>query len=57
MKWPGMWHVLRRMLMGKPEGTRIFGKPKLRWEDNIKRDLKEIGRKGLNWFNLAQDRD
>ena len=42
--------------MGKPEGKRPLGRPKHRWEDNIKMDLPEVGREGLDWIGLAQDR-
>ena len=43
--------------MGKPEGKRLFGRPGLRWEDNIKMDLKEVGCGGVDWIDLGQDRD
>jgi len=46
-----------RVLVGKPEGKRQLGRPRLRWEDNIKIDLPEVGCEGLNWIELAQDRD
>jgi hypothetical protein len=46
-----------RMLMGKPEGKRPLGRPRRRWEDNIKMNLQEIGGGGGNWMELAQDRD
>ena len=42
--------------MGKPEGKKPLGRPRLRWEDNIKMDLQEVGRGG-DWMDLAQDRD
>ena len=42
--------------MGKPEGKRPLGRPRLRWEDNIKMDLQEVGGAG-DWMELAQDRD
>ena len=42
--------------MGKPEGQKPIGKPKCRWDDNIKLDLKEVDG-GRFWINLAQDRD
>jgi len=42
--------------VGKPEGKRPFGRPRYRWEDNIKMDLREVGRGG-DWVELAQDRD
>jgi hypothetical protein len=46
-----------RILVGKPEGKRPLGKPRRRWMDNIKIDLREIGRGGVEWTDLAQDRD
>jgi hypothetical protein len=46
-----------RALVGKPEGRRPLGKPRRRWEDNIKMDLREVGWGGMDWINLAQDRD
>jgi hypothetical protein len=46
-----------RALVGKPEGRRPLGRPRLRWEDNIKVDLREAGWGGIDWINLAQDRD
>jgi len=42
---------------GKPEGKIPIGKPRIRWEDNIKMDLQEVGCGGMNWIELAQDRD
>jgi hypothetical protein len=62
MKWVG--HVARmgegrgfdRILVGKPEGKRPLGRPRRRWEDNIKMDMREIGIDGANWIRLAQDR-
>jgi hypothetical protein len=41
----------------KPEGRRPLGRPRRRWEDYIKMDLREVGWGGMNWINLAQDRD
>jgi len=41
---------------GKPEGKRLLGRPRRRWEDNIKMDLKEVGWRGMDWIVLAQDR-
>jgi hypothetical protein len=43
-------------LVGRPEGKRPLGRPRLRWEDNIKLDLREIGIYWTNWIHLAQDR-
>ena len=61
--WAG--HVARigegrdvcRILVGKPEGKRPLGRPRRRWEDNIKMDLQEVGCGGIDWIELAQDRD
>ena len=46
-----------RVLLGKPEGKRLLGRPRRRWEDNIKMDLQELGCGGMDWMGLAQDRD
>ena len=46
-----------RVLMGKPEGKRPLGRPRCRWEDNIKMDLKEVGCDSGDWIYLAEDRD
>ena len=46
-----------RVLVGKPQGKRPLGRPRRRWEDNIKMDLREVGRGGMHWIDLAQDRD
>jgi hypothetical protein len=46
-----------RILVGKPEGKRPQGRPRRRWEDNIKMDLREIGWGVMDWIDLAQDRD
>jgi hypothetical protein len=43
--------------VGKPEGKRPLERPKSRWVDNIKMDLREIGWGGMYWMDLAQDRD
>ena len=43
--------------MGKPEGKRPLGRPRPRWEDNIKMDLLEVGWGVIDWIDLAQDRD
>jgi len=44
-------------LVGKPEGKRPLGRPRSRWEDNIKMNLQEVGCGGMDWIELAQDRD
>jgi hypothetical protein len=46
-----------RILVGKPEGKRQLGRLRRRWEDSIKIDLREIGCGGMDWIDLAQDRD
>jgi hypothetical protein len=46
-----------RVLVGKPEGKRPLGRPRRRWEVNIKMDLKEVGGGCGDWMELAQDRD
>jgi hypothetical protein len=46
-----------RLLAGKPEEKRPFGRPRHRWEDNIKTDLKDISWEGMGWVDLSQDRD
>jgi len=46
-----------RVLVGKPEGKRPLGRPRRRWEDNIKMDLQEEGCGVMDWIELAQDRD
>ena len=46
-----------RVLVGKPEEKRPLGRPRRRWEDNNKMDLYEVGCGGMDWFELAQDRD
>ncbi|KAJ4447597.1 hypothetical protein ANN_09604 [Periplaneta americana] len=63
LRWAG--HVTRmgesrnayRVLVGRPEGKRPLGRPRRRWEDNIKMDLREVGYDDRDWINLAQDRD
>ena len=63
MRWAG--HVTRmgedrgvhRVLVGKPEGKRPLGRPRRRWEDNIKMDLQDVGEGRGNWMELAQNRD
>jgi hypothetical protein len=62
MRWAG--HVAQmgegrgvyRVFVGRSEGTRPLGRPKHRWEDNIKVDLRETGMDGAHWIQLAQDR-
>jgi hypothetical protein len=62
LRWAG--HMARmgegrgvhRVLVRKPEGKRPLGRPRCRWEDNIKLDLREIGIDGVNWIRLAQNR-
>jgi len=44
-----------RVLLGKPEGKRPLGKPRCRWEDNIKMDFRGVGCGGMDWIKLAQD--
>ena len=48
---------VHRVLVGKPEGKRPLGRPRRRWEDNIKMDLEEVGGCCEDWMELAQDRD
>jgi hypothetical protein len=63
MRWAG--HVARmrevrganNILVGRPEGRRPLGRPRRRWEDNIKMGLREIGLGDVDWIRLAQDRD
>jgi hypothetical protein len=63
MRWAG--HVARmgegkgayRILVGRPEGRRPLGRPRRRWEDYIKMDLQEVGWGGMDWIDMAQDRD
>ncbi|KAJ4450696.1 hypothetical protein ANN_02125 [Periplaneta americana] len=63
LRWAG--HVARmgesrnayRVLVGRPEGKRPLGRPRRRWEDNIKMDLREVGYDDRDWLTLAQDRD
>jgi hypothetical protein len=46
-----------RILVGKAEGKRPFGRPKRIWEDNIKMDFQEVGCGGMDWLEQAEDRD
>jgi transcription termination factor 2 len=64
MRWAG--HVARmgggirnayKILVGMPEGKILLGRPRRRWMDNIKMDLREIGWNGVDWIDMAQDRD
>jgi hypothetical protein len=62
MRWTG--HIARmgetnayRRLVGKPERERPLGRPRRRWVDNIRMDLREIGWDGMDWIDQAQDRD
>ena len=48
---------MHKVLVGEPEGKRPLGRPRRRWEDNIKMDHEEVGRGGGEWMELAQDRD
>ena len=48
---------MHRVLVGKTEGKRPLGRPRRRWEDNIKMDLQEVGGGCEDWMELAQDRD
>jgi hypothetical protein len=45
-----------KILVGKPEGRRLLGRPRRKWEDNIKMDIQDV-EWGTNWIELAQDRD
>jgi hypothetical protein len=48
---------VHRVLVGKPEGKRPLGRPRCRWQDNIKMDFQEVGGGCGHWMELAQDRD
>ena len=48
---------VHKVFVAKPEGKRPLGRPRRRWEDNIKMDLQEVGRGSGDWMELAQDRD
>jgi hypothetical protein len=52
----GEGRVVHRVLVGKPEGTRPLGRPRRRWEDNIKMDLRDVGGGCGDWMELTQDR-
>jgi hypothetical protein len=51
------FELKKLLLISKPEGKRPVGRPRHRWEDNIRRDLQEVGCGGMDWIGLAQDRD
>jgi hypothetical protein len=63
IRWAG--HVARteesigvyRVLVGKPEGKMPLGRPRRRWEDNIKMELQELGHGGMDWIEMARDRN
>jgi hypothetical protein len=63
MRWAG--HVVRlgeergvySVLVGKPEEKRLLGRPRRRWENNVKMDLQEVGCGGMDWIEVAQERD
>jgi hypothetical protein len=46
-----------RILVGRPEGRRPLGRPRRKWEDNIKMDLQKVGWEGVDWIDMAQDKD
>jgi hypothetical protein len=50
-------YVVNRILQGKPEGRRPLGRPRRGWVENIKMDLREIGWDGVDWIDVAEDRD
>jgi DNA-binding transcriptional regulator PaaX len=62
MRWAGHVAHMRkgrdvyRVLIMRPKGKRLLGRPRHRWENNIKMDVREIGFDGANWIQLAQDR-
>jgi hypothetical protein len=53
----GEYRCVHRVLVGKPEKKRPLGRPRRRWEDNIKIELQKVGRGRGDWMELAQDRD
>jgi hypothetical protein len=63
MRWAGIVACMGegrnvyRVLVGKPKGKRPLERPRRRWEDGIKLDLREIGWRGVEWIHLVQDRD
>ena len=63
MRWVGRVALmgesrgLYRVLVGKPEGKKPLGRPRHSWENNIKMDLQEVGCEGMDWLDLAEDRN
>ena len=57
LKFSILYPCSDRVLVGKPEGKRPLGRPRRRWEDNIKMDFQKVGRGCVDWMELAQDRD
>ena len=63
MRWAGQVERMEerrveyRVLVGKSEEKKPLGRPRRRWEDNIKMDLQELGCGGVDWIDLAQDKD
>jgi hypothetical protein len=53
----GEERIVYKVLVGKPEGRRPLGRPRRRWEDEIRMDLRETGLGGVDWIRLSQDRD
>jgi len=53
----GEGRIVYRVLVGKPEEKRLLGRLRHRWEDNIKMDVQEVGCGGVDWIELAKDRD
>jgi hypothetical protein len=53
----GEWRGVYRVLVGKPEGKKPLGRPRRRWEDNVRMDLQEVGCGREDWIGLAQDRN
>ena len=53
----GRGEALQRVLVGKPEGKVPFERSRRRWDDNIKMDLRDVVRGGIDWIDLAQDRE
>jgi hypothetical protein len=52
-----MGEEVYKVLVGKSEGKRPLGRPRRRWEDGIRMDLREIDLEGVDWIRMAQDRD